>query len=66
MEQRSASVAGGAVAEPVNDVRVANAVERHSFVLEVLDEGAFKVGVEIVLEKYVKGFYRNKAVRRFG
>ena len=66
MKNRAAQIAGGAVADTADDIRMANAIERSGFVLKILDESSLKVRVEIVLKKHVERLDNDLAVRRLG
>ena len=50
------------MAEPAYDVRVANLVERHGFVLKVLDERLFKLGIGRALQGDVERFDDHRLV----
>jgi hypothetical protein len=52
------------VADAADDVRVANAVEGDRFILKVLDQSPFQIGVEIVLQKYVESLDNDRRLRR--
>ena len=45
MKNRSLEVAGGAVSDTADNIRVPNTVEGDGFVLKVLYERAFQIGV---------------------
>src|SRR5258706_8975532 len=66
MKNCTTQIAGGAVADAADDIRMANAIEGNGFVLKILDESSLKVGVEIVLKKHVERLDNDLAVRRLG
>jgi hypothetical protein len=55
MKNRSPEIACRAVADAAYDIWVSDLVEGNGFILEILYERAFQIGVEIVLQKDVKG-----------
>ena len=56
MKNRPLEVAGGAVSDTADNIRVPNTVEGDGFVLEIFNESAFQIGIEIVLQKDVESF----------
>ena len=66
MKYRSCEVPSCSMSEPADNVRIANTVEGDRFVLEVLDQRPFKIGIEIVLEKHVKRLNNDLTVWRLG
>jgi hypothetical protein len=53
MKDRALQVAGRSVPEAADDIWMANAIERDGLVLEIFDQRAFKIGIEVVLKKNV-------------
>jgi pyruvate-ferredoxin/flavodoxin oxidoreductase len=64
MKDHAAQVARCSVAEPADDVRMADAVERDRLVLKVFDERSFEIGVKVVLHQHVERLDHDLAVRR--
>lgn len=57
-------VAGRAMANAANDIRVANPIESDGLVLKVLNQRSLEIRVQIVLQKDIEGFNDDVAVRR--
>src|SRR5438105_1856997 len=51
VEYHSVQVAGGAVADPADDIGVPHAVESDGLVLKIFYKRALKIGVELVLKE---------------
>ena len=64
MKDGSLQIAGRAVSDAADDIRVPNAVKGDRLILKILDQRAFEVGVEVILKKDVQGLDHNGAVRR--
>ena len=62
MEDRPVEVTRRAVSEPADHIWVTDSIERNSFVLKILDQSSFKICIQIVLKKDVKGLYHDLAV----
>jgi len=54
MKDRAGKVAGSAMAQAADDVRVADPVECDRLVLKVLNEGSFEVCIKVILKEYIK------------
>jgi hypothetical protein len=61
---RPIQVARRSVTETTDNVRMSDAVEGDCFVLKVLDQGAFKIVIQIVLEENIQGLDNNSVVGR--
>ena len=62
MKRRAGKVSRRAVAEPANDIRMADFVERYGFVLKILGERLFKLGVGRALQGDVERFDDDRLV----
>ena len=51
MKSGAGEIDSGAMSEPVDDVWMANAIERDGFVLKVCDQRVFELGVGRVLQE---------------
>jgi hypothetical protein len=63
MENRSRKIASATVPKPADHVRMADAIECDGFVLKILDERTFKIGIKVILQKDVQRLYDDLAVR---
>ena len=64
VEDRSLQVACSSVAEAAYNIRVSYTVERYGFILKVLDQRAFQIIVQIILQEYIQRLYYNFEMRR--
>src|SRR5204862_2338582 len=55
---------GRAVADPADDVRMTNAVERDRLVLKILDQGPLEIVIKIIMQEYVQRLDDDLAVGR--
>lgn len=56
MKSSSVKIDSGAVAQAADNVRVPHAIECDRFVLKILDQRAFEIGILVTLKQNVKGF----------
>ena len=56
MKRNRFKISRRAMSEPLNDIRVTNSIECGGFVLEVLNQRQFKIGIGSSLQRRVQGF----------
>jgi hypothetical protein len=64
MKDCALEVACCAMSEPANDIGVPDAIEGDRLILKVFDKRPFKVLIDIVLEKNIKGLNDDDGLRR--
>ena len=50
--------------EATDNIRMPNAIEGDRLILKILDQRSLQVGIEIILEEYIKCFYDDESVWR--
>ncbi len=66
MKRCAREIDSGAVAQTIDHVRMAHAIQRHRFVLKIRNERSFKLSVGRVLKIKIQRFDDDRARRAFG
>ncbi len=61
MESSTRQIDRGPMTQAADDMRVAHTIERDCFVLKILNQGAFQLGILIALKQNIKGLDHNIA-----
>src|SRR5712691_4411260 len=65
MKSSAGKIDGGAMAQAVDDVWMAHAIERDCFVLKICNQRVFEIGIRRVLKKHVQGLDDHGGGRAF-